>query len=100
MAREWIEIRKFSTFWEKKAPTLAVPSFAQWPDEACDLPAISWPSSAPRQLSKSEQCNCSGARHFGRSVLRHCPASRIEKTKANFALGPRLKKHRTPYATH
>jgi hypothetical protein len=35
------------------------------------LPAISWPSSAPRQLSKSAQCNCARRRdtgHFGRAA--------------------------------
>jgi hypothetical protein len=40
--------------------------FAQWPDGQCNLVAISWPSATPRELSKSEQCNCSGAEHFGR----------------------------------
>jgi hypothetical protein len=37
---------------------------------------------------------CSSAGHFGRSVARQAAA--LKKTKANFGLGPRLKKHMTP----
>src|SRR6516225_12183538 len=86
---------------EVSAPKLKLPAisssdclFAERPGGPCDLRAISWPSSAPRQLSKSEQCNCSGAGYFGRSASARRQAL-LKKQKQNWP-SDRENQHKDP----